>query len=875
MKPVDWYRSEASDVLSHFTSSSTGLTGDDAQQRLIEYGTNTLAEKRRRSLVMLFLQQFSDFMIIVLLAAAVVSGLIGEPQDTIVILVIVLLNAVVGGVQEFRAENAVAALRKMAAPEAKVLRDGKTITLPTAELVPGDVVVLEAGNVVPADLRLLEVEQMQADESALSGESNAVEKQSELLSGSNVSIGDRVNLAFKSSLITRGRGKGVVVATGQNTEIGRIATLLQGSSSVKTPLKLRLARFSRYLALVVLAISAVVFSLGLLQGEPVVLMFLTAVSLAVAAIPEALPAVVSISLALGAHKLIKQHALVRNLPAVETLGSVTYICSDKTGTLTQNKMTAELCFAGGERRSSLPEPGTSSVWSELGMALALNSDVAKQGGEFVGEATELALFEAAAKGGYIKETLDQENPRLAAIPFDSKRKQMTTFHPHVDGVVAYIKGAPERVLAQCVSTFGESGNEVFDVDEVQTQVMALANEGYRVLALAKRQFAALPDPSDAENIEQQLTFLGLLALIDPLRPEVSQAVSDCLSAGITPVMITGDHPGTAMSIAKRLGISTDNNSTISGDELQNLTEEEFAGLVETLRVYARVTPEQKLSIVKALQDNGEFVAMTGDGVNDAPALKRANIGVSMGEKGTDVAREASDMVLLDDNFSTIVQAVGAGRRIFDNIRKFIKYTMSSNAGEVWTLFLAPLFGFPIPLLPIHILWINLVTDGLPGLALTTEPAEAGIMKRAPRPPEENIFAHGMWQHILWVGLLIGGLSISSMAWALSREVTYWQTMAFTVLTVSQLFHVLAIRSERDSLLSIGLFTNLPLLGAVVLTLLLQMAVIYVPMLNDIFHTQPLPVWDLAFCFAISSTVLVAVEIEKILVRRGLIYGGNK
>ncbi len=614
-----------------------------------------------------------------------------------------------------------------------------------------------------------------------------------------------------------------------------------------------------------------VFAAGLLQGQPVLLMLLTAVSLAVAAIPEALPAVVTISLALGAHKLIRHNALVRNLPAVETLGSVTYICADKTGTLTQNRMTVELFFAAGERHLSLPNPGANVAWAELGQALALNNDVAEKDGEPAGEPTELALFEAAHKAGFDKATLEQAKPRLAAIPFDSKRKQMTTLHRSPEGVIAYIKGAPERVLAQCSKAVRTDGPMVFEPEAVLAEAEQLANEGYRVLALAKREFTVLPEPLIPENTEQDLTFLGLVALIDPPRPEVLQAVADCLTAGITPVMITGDHPGTAMAIARRLGITDNDKTVLTGNELAEMPDDAFARVAESIRVYARVSPEQKLRIVKALQLNGEFVAMTGDGVNDAPALKRAGIGVAMGQKGTDVAREAADMVLLDDDFSTIVRAIQAGRRIFDNIRKFIKDTMSSNSGEIWTLFLAPFLGLPIPLLPIHILWINLVTDGLPGLAFTAEPAEPDIMRRAPRPPEESIFAHGMWQHIVWVGLFVGGISIASLAWAVSRGVEYWQTVVFTVLTVSQLFHSLAVRSERISLFRIGLLSNLPMLGAVMLTLLLQMGVIYVPALNTIFHTQPLPMFDLAVCLVLSSLVLVAVEIEKWLVRRGILY----
>jgi len=589
-------------------------------------------------------------------------------------------------------------------------------------------------------------------------------------------------------------------------------------------------------------------------------MFLTAVSLAVAAIPEALPAVVTISLAFGARRLIRHNALVRNLPAVETLGSVSYICADKTGTLTQNRMTAERFVVADEQRDALPGPGGGGSWDELGIALALNNDVTEIDGKPVGEPTELALFTAAAAAGFDKAALEQDHERIAVIAFDSERKRMTTVHRTEHGTVAYIKGAPEQVLERCI-----------DAEKTLAEADMMAHQGYRVLAYAVRKFDRPPETITADAIEQKLTFLGLVALIDPPRPEVPQAVADCLTASITPVMITGDHPGTAAAIARRLEILDDAEAVMTGSELAALSDTDFARQVASIRVYARVSPEQKLRIVKALQEQGGFVAMTGDGVNDAPALKRASIGVAMGQKGTDVAREAADMVLLDDDFATIVHAVRAGRHIFDNIRKFIKDTMSSNSGEIWTLFLAPFLGLPIPLLPIHILWINLVTDGLPGLAFSAEPAEPGIMRRAPRPPNESIFAHGMWQHILWVGLFVGGLSILSQAWAIARGVEYWQTIVFTVLTVSQLFHSLAVRSEQASLFTIGLFSNLPMLGAVVLTVLLQLAVIYLPAFNSIFHTQPLPLADLAACLALSSLVLIAVEAEKWLVRRGLLY----
>lgn len=861
-----WHAIEADEVLRRLESSAEGLSSVDAQRRRARYGPNTLPEARHRSLLNMFLAQFADFMILVLLLAAVVSGFVGELQDTLAILVIVLLNAIIGFVQEYRAERAMAALREMSVPQARVLRDGQPVNLAASELVPGDLVVLEAGGIVPADVRLLVVEEMQTDESTLTGESQPVAKQPDCLHATELPIGDRSNLAFKSSLITRGRATGVVVACGLESEIGRIAELLETETGVKTPLQVRLVRFGRYLALAVLAICAVVFGAGLLQGQPVLLMFLTAVSLAVAAIPEALPAVVTISLALGARNLIRDKALVRNLPAVETLGSVTYICADKTGTLTQNRMSVEWLYASGERH-----PELSTAPAELGRAMSLNNDVTRTDDTLAGDPTEIALFEASRQAGFDKDALEQAQPRLGVLAFDSERKQMTTLHSTSSGVVAYTKGAPECVLVQCNRSLGMNGEVAFDAEAVLGEAEKLANQGYRVLALAKRDLAELSEPLLAESIERHLTFLGLIALIDPPREEVPRAVADCKAAGIIPVMITGDHPGTAMAIALRLGITSDAKNIISGDELARLSDAQFARRVSAIRVYARVSPAQKLRIVRALQANGEFVAMTGDGVNDAPALKRAGIGIAMGKKGTDVAREAADMVLLDDDFTTIVRAIRAGRRIFDNIRKFIKDTMSSNSGEIWTLFLAPLMGLPIPLLPIHILWINLVTDGLPGLAFAAEPAEPGIMQRPPRSPQENILAHGMWQHILWVGLFVGGVSIASQAWALGRELEYWQTVVFTVLTVSQLFHSMAVRSERSSLLQIGLFSNLPMLGAVMLTLCLHMAVVYTPVLNSIFHTQPLPLADLLVCLGLSSLVLFAVEIEKWAVRRGLIF----
>jgi Ca2+-transporting ATPase len=616
----------------------------------------------------------------------------------------------------------------------------------------------------------------------------------------------------------------------------------------------------------------VIFIAGLMRGEPLALMFLTAVSLAVAAIPEALPAVVTISLAFGARKMSRHQALIRHLPSVETLGSVTVICSDKTGTLTQNRMHLEKLYVDGALQE---EPATlqgdSLAIQRLWQSLALSNDVEAGESGAIGEPTELALYQAAFAAGWEKKTLSEQLPRLGELPFDAERKRMTTLHQEGNTIIAFTKGAPEQLLPRCTSQLTGAERGVFDQAGTMDRAQALAEEGYRVLAIACREWPSLPQELDSDVIETDLAFLGLVVLIDPPREEAHAAVAECASAGIIPVMITGDHPATALAIAKRLGIAEEGDEVITGKELEQLTATLLARRLDSVRVFARVSPRQKIIIVQALQQKGEFVAMTGDGVNDAPALKHADIGVAMGQKGTDVAREAADMVLLDDNFAAIVTSVREGRRIFDNIRKFIKDTMSSNSGEIWTLFLAPFMGLPVPLLPIHILWINLVTDGLPGLAFTQEPAERGLMQRPPRPPNESIFAHGMWQHIIWVGLFVGGISIASQAWAIARGVEYWQTITFTVLTVSQLFHSLSVRSERESLFTLGLMSNRYMLGAVLLTVALQLMVIYVPMFNPIFKTQPLPLFDLGICFALSSLVLVAVELEKYLIRRGWLY----
>ncbi|MDH5258129.1 MAG: cation-transporting P-type ATPase, partial [Gammaproteobacteria bacterium] len=609
-------------------------------------------------------------------------------------------------------------------------------------------------------------------------------------------------------------------------------------------------------------------------GEDVFLMFLTAITLAVAAIPEALPAVVTISLALGARKMVRQNALIRRLPAVETLGSITYICSDKTGTLTQNNMRVESFYVNGETVTNLPRLFSGNqAWQKLGECLALSNDVyVDEDQKQKGDPTELALFDAALKSGLEKATLEKRLPRIAELPFDAVRKRMTTLHQAGEKVFAFSKGSPEAIIGLCHSQLLHDNVVTLKQTELLDMAEKMAVEGFRVLALAYRELEKLPAELQPEIIEKDLIFIGLVALIDPPRPEAEQAVAMCKAAGITPVMITGDHPATAKAIALRLGIATHNDNAITGKDLQSLSVSQLKELMHTTRVFARVTPSQKIRIVEALQEKGEYVAMTGDGVNDAPALKRADIGVAMGLKGTDVAREAADAILLDDNFATIVSAIREGRRIYDNIRKFIRYVMTSNSGEILTLFLAPFLGLPIPLLPVHILWINLVTDGLPGLALAFEKHEPNIMQRPPRAPTESIFSGGLWQHALVIGLLIAGLSLFVQAWAYNNGIENWQTMVFTTLTFSQLVHSLAIRFERESIFSGGFFSNPRLLMAVVFTVILQLLVIYLPWCNIIFKTQPLSFEELLICFSLPWIVLIAVEIEKWFVRKHDIYG---
>jgi Ca2+-transporting ATPase len=847
---MNWHLLDIQELRRTLGASDDGLSEADATGRLQQVGPNELVGKKRRTILGLILAQFKDLMIIVLLAAAAIAGAIGDLTDTFIILAIVAVNAVIGMVQEFRAEKALEALRRMAAPQATVKRGGQLRTIPAREVVPGDVVLLEAGQVVPADLRFTECHGLRMQEAALTGESNDTDKRPGELEGEDLPLGDRTNMGFKGTVVAKGRGQGLVVATGMTTEVGRIARLLDQADEA-TPLQKRMASFGKSISIGVLAICSVLFAVGYLRGGDPMTLLLTSISLAVAAIPEALPALMSVSLALAAARMVKKRALIRRLSAVETLGSVTYICTDKTGTLTQNRMRVEEVYCG---------PGDADPL--LVAAMALSNDVVLDGeGKPVGEGTELALFEHAAQAGAAKAELLRTMPRIAEVPFDAVRKCMSTIHQRADGRVLLIKGAPSALLERAATADNNWGQ----------QAEALASKGLRVMALGYRELPKGELPKDLQTLEQDITLLGIVGIQDPPRAEVAQAIVDCRNAGIHTVMITGDHPMTARSIALNIGLmnaaqAADKRTLLTGAEMHGLGHEGLKDRVEHIRVYARVSPEQKLDIITALQARGHFVAMTGDGVNDAPALKRADIGVAMGITGTDVSREAADMVLLDDNFATLAHAVREGRRVFDNIRKFIKYTLTSNAGEIWAIALAPLIGLPIPLLPVHILWINLVTDGLPGLFLSLQPAERDVMQRTPRHPKESIFAKGLGVHILWVGLLMGGVTLAAQAWAIESGRDNWMTIAFNVLCLSQMGHVWAIRTER-SFFRTNFFSNPALLSAVALTFGLQAMVTFVPFFQDIFHTQALTWEEFLAVTLLSTVVFIGVEVEKLFSRK--------
>ena len=871
------------------TDPERGLDGGEAVRRLESYGPNALQEKSPRSLLSMFLGQMKEILVLILLGAAVVSGALGEWEDSIVILIIVVLNAVIGVIQENKAEHALKALKDMTKPLAKVLRAGKVNQISAEELVPGDVVLLDAGDSVPADLRLLEAASLRANESALTGESVPVEKSAGAINAAQVPIGDRKNMLFMGTTITGGRGKAIVVETGMKTQLGRIAQLLDESVAEPTPLQQRLGKLGKILGAAAVAIVALVFFIGLWRGEDLLEMFMVAISLAVAAVPEGLPAVVTIVLALGVTRMSRRRAIIRKLPAVETLGTATVICSDKTGTLTKNEMTVTGSFVTGRLfkvTGTGYDPGGKFLdqngseiraMNDEGLKLLLlggllNSDAQLEdtgkGYRVIGDPTEGSLVVAAAKAGLPRESTLQGHPRLAEIPFDSDRKMMTTFHSHDGSVRSFTKGAPDILLSRCTGILTEKGVASLDEDtrrgllEVNSQ---FASGGQRVLALAVRQWPGVPDGPSSDQAERDLTFVGFFAIQDPPRPEAKEAVAVCRRAGIRTVMITGDHRETAVAIARELDLMQPGDDSLTGDQLEKMDDEELQKVVNRVAVFARVSPEHKLRIVKALKHHGHVVAMTGDGVNDAPALKRADIGAAMGITGTEVAKEASDMVLQDDNFATIVKAVEEGRTIYNNIRGSVQYLLSCNAGEIVAIFSALLLGLGSPLSPIQILWLNLVTDGPPALALGLEPAQKGIMNRPPRKPKEGLFSEGVGARILWQGMLIGLLSLAAYWLALvwGRTLEEAHTMAFVTMALSQLVHSFNVRSMRLSLFTIGPASNRSLIYAVLISAAALFIVVFTPFLRDVFETAVLRPSDWGVVLSLSIVPLVLVEISKL------------
>ena len=895
-----WFHKSVKEVIKTLnTDGEKGLSQEEVSKRYEKYGKNELKAKPKKSLFVKFLEQFKDFMIIVLIIAAIVSGIVGIHEgegiaDTIIILIVVVVNAIIGVAQESKAEKSLEALQKLSSHVAKVIRDGKLVVVQSAELVPGDIVVLDTGDYIPADLRIIEAVNLKSQESALTGESVPVEKISDAIEDENIGLGDRKNMLFSSSLVTYGRGKGIVVETGMKTEVGKIAEMINETKDEATPLQVKLNNLGKTLGIVALSICAVIFVVGLLYGKSALNMFMTAVSLAVAAIPEGLAAVSTIVLAIGVQRMVKRNAIVKKLPAVETLGSASVICSDKTGTLTQNKMTVKKVFANGELINLEDIKDFNEELRQLFQAQMLCNDTkVAEDGTLSGDPTETALVDMGNRANFNLE----KYPRIAEIPFDSDRKLMTTVHK-LEGenkFIVYTKGGIDELL-KCCTTYAKNGEIESDLNNYKQRIQecnkTMAEGALRILAAGYKIINHTISDEDMKKLESGLTFVGMVGMIDPPREEAKEAVKKCITAGIKTVMITGDHKLTAIAIAKELGILQNESEAVTGNELENMTDEELKQKVRNISVYARVSPEHKVRIVKAWQANGEIVAMTGDGVNDAPALKKAEIGCAMGIVGTDVAKEAADVILTDDNFATVVSAVEEGRRIYNNILKAITFLLSSNIGEIVVLFLAllltPVFAsaFGIPhelinelevLLPVQILWVNLVTDSLPALALAYDPADKGIMKKKPMKNTKGIFTKGMTWRIIYQGIMIGLLTLSAFIIGLATttepmqglslaetKIEVGQTMAFITLALSELVHVFNIRNSKESIFKSNPFNNRILLLAILVSAALMFIVLLVPSLTSIFGIVRLPLHNIEETALLVIAPLVIVEIFKLL-----------
>lgn len=890
---MNWYKQGKDEVVKNLgTSIDKGLTDLEIQKRLEKYGTNELKEKQKEGLLSKIIAQFSDFLILILIAAALISIFIGETKDSIVILSIVVVNAALGIYQEGRAERALEALQKITSPKAKVIRNGHLDIVPSSNLVPGDLVVLDAGDIVPADIRLVESSNLKIDEASLTGESVPVEKKCHKVYEDNMSLGDRDNMVFMSTIATYGRAKGIVVETGHNTEIGRIATQIQSFEEELTPLQKKLNELGKYLGIITIAVCIIVFTVGILQGRKVMEMFMVAISLAVAAIPEGLPAIVTIVLALGMNKMVKRNAIVKKLLAVETLGSITVICSDKTGTLTQNEMTAVRIFTGnriynstgvgynpvgefkidGKKVDPNEIVGLETLLS-IGV-LANDADINGANGIFnvIGDPTEGALITLAQKGNMTKSNMNKEYPRIEEIPFDSDRKMMTTFHKnYIPGkIVSFTKGAPDVIIKRC--KYININGEIKELDETLRKKSLdvnnfFAKDALRVLALSYREYNDLPKDISSDNIEKEMIFVGLVGMIDPSRPEAKEAIIKCKDAGIKAVMITGDYKETAYAIAKELGIAKSMNEVMVGEELDRISDIDLKKIVKNTTVYARVSPEHKVRIVSALKANGEIVAMTGDGVNDSMALKKSDIGISMGITGTDVAKNTAEVILTDDNFASIVSAVEEGRIIYSNIKKFVLFLLSCNIGEIIIVFSSILLNLPIPLLPIQLLWLNLVTDSFPALALGVEKGEEDIMKIKPRNPDAPIIDRAMTINIIVQSIAIGVTSLASYIWGLKvfpDSLVKARTIAFSTLIMAELLRAYSSRSERHILFEIGIFSNPTMIYATTFSFCLLLVVIYIPIFQPIFHTVPLELIDWGVIMSFSLFPLIIGELYKAL-----------
>ena len=863
----------------------SGLSSSEVEKRLIEFGENRLTSKKKKSLLALFFEQFKSFMVLILLIAAAVSGVIGVIHgegllDTYIILGILLVNAIIGLVQERNAESSLEALSKMSSPHSKVFRNGEVTEVSAVDIVPGDIVVLDTGDIIPADLRLIETSNLKIQESSLTGESIPVLKNTEQLVGDNIPLGDRENMAFSTGMVTYGRGRGIVVATGMQTEVGKIADMLQHTESTETPMKRRLEELGKILGYAALAICALIFVVGILYGNDVLDMFMMAVSLAVAAIPEGLQVISTVVLAMGVKRLVKSNAIVRTLPSVESLGSATVICSDKTGTLTQNKMTVvegwttagEVDFKGGSQ-SELSFEKMNEQERTLLMSGLLCTDAHLKllpdgTAENSGDPTETAIVNLALLYGVNKNEVEEKYKRIDEVPFDSDRKRMATINKHPNGtLIVNVKGGLDEVLSVTSKILVDGDVRAItgvDIENITEQNNDMAQRALRVLAVAQKGISEVPSEVNAESIETDLIFIGLLGMIDPARPEVIEAVKKCRTAGIRPIMITGDHKITAIAIAEEIGMFGEDDEALTGSELEKISDDQLFKDVHKYSVYARVAPEHKVRIVKAWQSHGEVVSMTGDGVNDAPALKQADIGTAMGIVGTEVAKDASDIILTDDNFATIVSAVEEGRRIYDNILKSIQFLLSSNAGEVLLIFIASIFNLGNPLLPIHILWINLVTDSLPALALSVDPAEKDIMTRNPRKTQEGFFTKGMTWRIAYQGATIGLISL--VAYLLGRHdggQQLGQTMAFAVLAFAQLFHVRNLHSNRLSSFQTSIFKNKALIGGIVISAAMMLVILLYPPFMKAFKLVEMDSIHWLYVLGLSLVPIVVVEVFKL------------